>query len=354
MNINYRNITLARESRGYTQSEMASAIQGLTQGNLSRMEKGLLSVSDDVIQRISEYLNYPLTFFCKEYNCISGSSMFYRKRISMPRKQLSKLEAHIDITNRIIDDLLESISIPEFRIPHFNVEDSITPENVAFRLRNYLGIPNGPVENLVSLLEKNGVIVIFYNSDCEKFDGVTKFTYNSQPVIWVNENIPNDRKRFTLAHELGHLVMHLRKPDLDLDDDIMEKQANSFAAEFMLPYVECRKDFYNMKFNDLPSYKYYWKMSKAAILYRAKDIGAITEKVYTYYNISLGRNGEKKNEREKIDIDKPAILSKMLNLYITDLGYNKQELADLIGLSLNDLNKYYFSPEIKPKFKIAL
>lgn len=354
MNIIFKNITLARESRGYTQSDMAEGVQGLTQGNLSRMEKGLLPISDEIIRKISEFLNYPISFFQKECNIATGSSMFYRKRISMPRKKLSKIEAQINITSRIIDDLLESINIPEFNIPHVDVTDKMTPENIAYRVRDYLGIPSGPVENMVSILEKHGVIVIFYDVDYDKFDGVTKFTNKSQPVIWVNENMPNDRKRFTLAHEMGHLVMHLRNQDLDLDDNEMEKQANRFAAEFMLPFIECKKDFFNLKFNDLSSLKYYWKMSKAAILYRAKEIGSINEQTYTYYNICLGRNGEKKNEREIIDIDRPTILPKMINLHIDQLGYEKSELADMLGLSIDDLNKLYLNLEVRPKFKLVL
>lgn len=354
MNIIFKNITLARESRGYTQSDMAEGVQGLTQGNLSRMEKGLLPISDEIIHKISIFLNYPISFFQKECNISSSSSMFYRKRISMSRKKLSKLEAHIDITSRVIDDLLESINIPEFNIPHVDVTDKITPEDIAYRIRNYLNIPKGPIENIVSILERHGVIVIFYEADYEKFDGLTKFTNKSQPIIWINENMPNDRKRFTLAHEMGHLVMHLRKQDLDLDDTEMEKQANQFAAEFMLPYIECKKDFFNLKFNDLAPLKYYWKMSKAAILYRAKDIGSINEKTYTYYNILLGRNGERKNETEIINIDRPTILSKMINLHYDQLGYNKSELAEMLGLSIDDLNKLYLNLEVKPKFRLVL
>lgn len=348
----YKNIVLARESRGLTQSNLAKAIDGLTQGNLSRMEKGLLAINDDVIQKIAAELNYPITFFEKRYDEASDSSLFYRKRISMPRKQLSELEANINIRSRVIDELLDSIDIPEFKIPHISATENLEPKEIAHRLRNYLGISSGPIENLVTLLEKYGVIVIFYNFDFDKFDGVTKFTASSQPVIWINKNIPNDRKRFTLAHELGHLVMHLRSTSIDIEDQEMENQANEFASEFMMPYVECKKDLFRLKFQDLPSLKYYWKISKAAILYRAKDIGAINENTYVYYNITLGRLGERKQEKELIDIDQPSIVKKMLDLHTSELGYDQKELSVLLGVPIPDLLDLWDMVTLKPKLRV--
>lgn len=106
-----------------------------------------------------------------------------------------------------------------------------------------MGVPTGPIDNIVSLLEKNGVIVMFLDvDDMEKFDGLTMFTTNQAPVIWINRNIPNDRKRFTLAHELGHLVMHLRSENLEKPEDQKEIEANEFAGEFLMPESQCKED----------------------------------------------------------------------------------------------------------------
>lgn len=111
--------------------------------------------------------------------------------------------------------MLESINIPELRIPSVEPTVDNSPQEIAYKIRTYLGVPAGPIDNIVSLLEKNGVIVMFLDvDDMDKFDGLTMFTTNQAPVIWINRNIPNDRKRFSLAHELGHLVMHLRSENL--------------------------------------------------------------------------------------------------------------------------------------------
>ena len=142
--INYRNITLARESRGMTQSGLSKEVKGLTQGNLSRIEKGLLSISDSLLAEISKVLDYPLCFFYKESQASSNGSLFYRKRVSMSQKQLSILEAKVDILNMVIDELMESVDVPELNIPHCDVSGSNTPSVIAFKLIEYLGIQRGP------------------------------------------------------------------------------------------------------------------------------------------------------------------------------------------------------------------
>jgi len=352
MELKYRNIILARESRGITQSELAAKVNGLTQGNLSRMEKGLFSISDDILNSISEVTNYPIHFFFKEIITTKDDSLFYRKRNSMSQKQLSKLEAKIDVLSMVIDELMRSVDIPEFNIPHAEINCDKDVDSIAFNLRKYLNIPSGPIEDIISLVEKQGVIVSFIEIDSDKFDGLTKFTTKGQPIIWINKDIPNDRKRFTIAHELGHLVMHLRSNNLEIDEFEAEKQANKFAAEFMLPISDCKKDFLNLKYKDLSMLKQFWKMSKASILYRAFEIGSISQNTFRYYFMTLNKTGERKNESGIISIAPPVILNKMVDLHLNVLGYNRNEMTELLGLYCDEITTSFDTTDAK-RLKIA-
>lgn len=342
MTVNYQNIVVARESRGITQSELARAIKGLSQGNLSRMEKGLLPISEDILNAISEKLDYPLTFFQKATIHIPLGTFHYRKRITMGQKKLSILEARLDILSNIVDELLVSITINEFDIPHVEVTERRSASEIAYKIREFFNIGSGPIENIVKLLEKHGVIIIFFNIDNNKFDGVTRITQKGQPIIFINSQIPNDRKRFTIAHELGHLVMHLRTSlENEVEDDVKEIQANQFAAEFNLPATEGRKTLCNLKYQDLSTLKMYWRISKSAILYRARELGVLGDSQYRYYMMQLSSSGQRKNEIESVSIDRPVILRKMFELHLNELGYSKEELANFIGISVNDLNLLY-------------
>ena len=336
--INGKCIKLARESRGLSQSKLSDLL-GVTQATLSRFEKGILTVTTDVITKISQTLNYPPSFFEKDIKMVGETSLFFRKRASMTVRDLSMLESKISILSKSIDEMMESIDIPELKIPSVEPSANNTPKEIAYKIRNYLGIPAGPVENIVTLLEKNGVIVMFLDvENMEKFDGLTMFTTNQAPVIWINRNMPNDRKRFSLAHELGHLVMHLRSEDLEKPEEQKEIEANEFAGEFLMPESLCKEDFFNLKYKDLGMKKYYWKVSKAAIIYRAKELKCISEQTSKYLYVTLGRYGERKNESVQVSIDSPKIISKMLDLHISELNYSTEEISDIVGLMPNEIN----------------
>lgn len=328
-----RNLKLARDSRGLSQSEL-SALLNITQATLSRIEKGQIPLSEVVLEKASEHLNYPPSFFAKDIALAGETSLFYRKRATMTTKNLSILESRISILGNCIDELMESVEIPQLNIPAVEPSYDNTPSEIAFKIRNFLKVPQGPIENIVSLMERNGIVVIFINIECtDKFDGLTMFTKNQVPVIWLNAKMPNDRKRFSLAHELGHLVMHLRSQDLDKTEDDKEREANEFAAEFLMPEAICKIDFFNIKYQDLGLRKMYWKVSKAAIIYRACELHCISEKTKKYLFVTLGRNGERKRESGQVYIDMPQILAKMTKLHLNELEYTLDELSNMLGLS---------------------
>ena len=335
--INGKCIKLARESRGLSQSKL-SELLGVTQATLSRFEKGVLTVTPEAVSKMANVLNYPASFFEKDICIVGETSLFYRKRASMTVKDLSILESKISILIKGIDELMESINIPELRIP--SVEPSVdnSPQEIAYKVRNFLGVPAGPIDRIVSLLEKNGVIVMFLDvDDMEKFDGLTMFTMNQAPVIWINRNIPNDRKRFSLAHELGHLVMHLRSDNLEKSEEQKELEANEFAGEFLMPKSQCKVDLFKLKYKDLGMKKYYWKVSKAAIIYRAKELKCISEETARYLYVTLGRYGERKNESVQVPIDEPQIVKKMYSLHVSELKYSAEEMMDITGLMTDDI-----------------
>ena len=335
--INGKCIKLARESRGLSQSKL-SELLGVTQATLSRFEKGVLTVTPEAVSKMANVLNYPASFFEKDICIVGETSLFYRKRASMTVKDLSILESKISILSKGIDELMESINIPELRIPSVEPSADNSPQEIAYKVRNFLGVPAGPIDKIVSLLEKNGVIVMFLDvDDMEKFDGLTMFTMNQAPVIWINRNIPNDRKRFSLAHELGHLVMHLRSDNLEKSEEQKELEANEFAGEFLMPKSQCKVDLFKLKYKDLGMKKYYWKVSKAAIIYRAKELKCISEETARYLYVTLGRYGERKNESVQVPIDEPQIVKKMYSLHVSELKYSAEEMIDITGLMTDDI-----------------
>ncbi len=334
-------LKIARESRGLTQTQLAKSITNLSQSNLSKMEQGLLPVTGEALVNIANALNYPVSFFYKKNQQPSDGTFYYRKRITLTKSILMKIEAQRDILRMAVDELLQSVEVKECYVPHIPATDDMTPSDIARKVRAFLKVPKGPVQEPIKLLEDAGIIVYEMDFHTDKLMGFTIYTDMGQPIIFINKNMPNDRKRFTLAHELGHLVMHISF-DVYEDDKVIEQQADEFASEFNMPLLDCLSDIQNLKFSSLNGLKLYWKCSKAAILRRALTAKTISPDRYKYFMIELSRIGERKTEKGIVDLDKPQLLNQILELHIKDLHYSKTEIAQMISISEKDCNELLF------------
>lgn len=343
--VNPRLLVLAREFRGLTQKQLVEKIN-IDQGNYSKMEKGLLNVPEETLIKISNQLKFNKSFFLKADNTSPISSFYYRKRIGLPKKELSLLESKLDIFRLLIDDLLDAVDIPEFKIPQYEVTDQLSAGDIAVRLRDFLKLPRGPIKNLVSTLEAAGIIIYFIKGVSAKFDGITLFTNSGQPILFVNSAMPNERKMFTIAHELFHLIAHIPYSPLSQDRN-PEKEANEFAGEFLMPFLDCRNDLMDLRYSQLGVLKSYWKISKAAIIYRAKDAYAISSDRFTNLNIELSRNGEKKKETGFVDISEPQLVHLIISTHENALDYSLDDLLNMLGIDSETYFDYFENSKYK-------
>ena len=334
MKINPKLLTFAREYRGYSQTDLSSNIKGLSQSNLSKFEKGLGTLSDDVLKRVIAFLNFPESFF---EHTISNNveHAHYRKKAGLSKREKEQIERSNKLIGYIIDQMADSIDFPQFALNVLDIEGGYTPESAAHYTRKHMGFREGAVKEICAALERFGIIVVeqIYNTDC--FDGVSFFTDKGFPVIIINREYSNDRKRFTLAHELGHIVMHLPEGIAIPDYRNVEKEANLFAAEFLMPEAEIKNALYGLKMSQLMPLKQYWLTSMAAIVRRANDLKCIDEKRYKLLNTELSRRGYKKKEPGNVFIDDPANFESAYSLFVSELGYSDMELAKAFDLPLD-------------------
>ena len=336
----YKMITLAREIRGLTQTQLAKELPNTSQGNLSRMERGELNIPDETLKNISKILDFPINFFFKKKVNTPISEFYYRKRKSIPKKKLSIMEAEFDLLRMCYDTLLESVDIPEYEIPIVDLNHGGSPEDTARKIREFMNIPKGPVHNLIRLLELNGIIVHFIDASTDKFSGITLITDKGQPIVFINRLHDNARKRFTLAHELGHLVLHIRNQFIDPKRNI-EDEADKFSSEFLMPELDCRNDLTRLKSKDLAILKRYWGVSMKALIYRAKDLHLINQNKAQNLYIELSRNGFVKNEPFDINLQKPELTNLIINTFKTELEYTVREIANMLCITLSDYHKFF-------------
>ncbi|WP_418894236.1 helix-turn-helix domain-containing protein [Limibacterium fermenti] len=350
MDINYKQFIFAREYRGLSQSELAKNIKGLSQSNLSKFEKGLGSLSDEVILKIVDYLKFPKGFYRKRvYNIVENAH--YRTK-SITKKQRSDIEYSDKLIGYIIDEMSESVEFPEMRLRQINIEDGFSPTKIAQYTRKYMGLTDEPVKDICGLLEDYGIIIVEVDNEVDLFDGVSFTTDNGYYVMVINRNFSNDHKRFTIAHELGHIIIHLSPNFLISDFRDKEKEAHEFASEFLMPSDYIYNSLRYLKLASLGELKRYWLTSMSSIVKRASDLKAINRDRAKYFFIELSRRGYRKKEPIDVYIDKPSLFNQAYLLHKNELNYSDEELAESFCLPIDVIDRFMKLNTPKVKMRV--
>ena len=158
--------------------------------------------------------------------------------------------------------------------------------------------------------------------------------------------------RLTLAHELGHAVMHCKLPNPE-----MEAQAYQFAAEFLMPEKYIRQELNNINIEKLATLKPYWKVSMSALLMRAGGLGTITPRTKRYLWAQMSKAGFRTREPIDIAFEEPALLNEIIDVHLKKLGYGLNEISKLINLNPDDVQNFYnilpTNEEVKAKLRLT-
>ena len=320
---NAEMLTLARESRSLTQTALADRL-GVTQGKISKIENGMQEPDTDQISRFSDALGYTEDFFyVGEAIRGPGSGCVYnRRRQSLPQGQLREIIAKINVRRIQMRRYLKAIDLDvENRFLKIDIEDD-SPEAIAQMIRRYWMIPPGPIQSLIRTIEDAGGIVIPTNFGTRKVDAISQLAPGLPPLFFVNSSSPPDRLRFTLAHEIGHLVMH------DGPSDAMEKEADLFAAEFLMPAAEIRSQLKETTLPTLANLKPYWRVAMSALLMRAGNLGLISPRRKSYLWMQMGKAGWRKKEPVDIPPEEATLFDEVISVHKNDLGYSDQDLTN--------------------------
>lgn len=333
--INPEMLTLARELRGLTQSEVARRA-GIAQATVSKYENGTLEVSVDHLNRLAAALDLPPSFFRQRDRAFGSMCIHHRKRQSLSVKQLKQIHAKFNVILLQIRKMLQSVDIDSSQSFHAMALDEYgSPEMVARTLRAAWRMPPGPVRNLTAIVESCGGIIFSLPLYTDKFDALSLWAPKMPPVLFVNETFPGDRLRFSLAHEVGHLIMHT------IPSPNQEEEADRFASEFLMPADEIRPYLSKLTFDRLATLKSYWKVSMQAIIRRAYTLGTISERQQRTFFMKMSSNGWRKKEPVDIPVEKPSIIRSVVDVHLMDHGYTIAELCEAICASTDDFRRDY-------------
>lgn len=346
-NFNRAMLEVARAARGFTQGDLAKRA-GVTQALISKIENGLTTDPlPETVSAIAQALSFPESILYSEERPHGLPPFHYRKRARLGKKALNKIEADINIRRIHLQRLLKSYDLPsEYDFPAIDLaRHQWTPREAAQQLRGHWMIPRGPIENLTEYVERGGAIVVQLDFGTHLLDALSFRLPGMPPLIFMNSVVPGDRYRFTLAHEVAHLVLH-NSPE---NEDAMEDQADEFAAELLMPAREIRSYLANPSLGKLARVKPYWKVSIKALIVQSSRLKLITPRQYTGLNVNYSKAGYNKGEPFPIDIEKPSALSEAIRFHLDGLGYTINEISKLLMLRPDEFMETYAE---RPKLRV--
>ncbi|MEX1009026.1 MAG: XRE family transcriptional regulator [Acidimicrobiia bacterium] len=337
-----RRLTQAREHKGLTKHDLAVKV-GVSPAVIGQYEAGATNPSGDVLGRLALALGFSVDFFARGGDkSVSLTDAHFRSLRSTTRAQRRQAITQAIFAAEIAAALEEHIRLPALDLPHYELPPGAhglaAIEALADQARVDLELGTGPIPHMVRLLESRGVVAVRLRAETER---VSAFScpFRPRPVVVLSTNRDDKaRSRMDAAHELAHLLLH---HEVDPGSQSMERQANAFAAAFLMPPDAIRPYLpVRLHWQRLVEAKQTWGVSLAALLYRSRTLGVISEAAYRRAIVSLGRHtwedGTTWRRREPAPLgvpEEPALLHRAAEL-ATTRGFTLEGLAERVRLPL--------------------
>ncbi|MDH5571523.1 MAG: XRE family transcriptional regulator [Gammaproteobacteria bacterium] len=277
-------IQQARKASGLSLRALA-AKAGISAMAISKYENNQSTPSSGVLLALAKALAVRTEYFHRQIS-VKLREVEYRKHSKLPKKVLTQIEG--DVLEQVerylsLEEILPASPIKPFEKPE-NLPDRISDydgiEHLANLVRESWKLGQNPILDLTGTLEERGIKIFQSNALHDgKFDGLA-CRVNGEPIIVVGADWPGDRQRFTLAHELGHLLLENR-----LNEQLnIEVAANRFAGAFLAPASEVIKELGNHRSRfeprELCVLKKAYGLSMGGWLHRAQDLSIISDVAY--------------------------------------------------------------------------
>ena len=332
----------ARIYNNITGEDLANAI-GVKKQAISQFENKKTSPEYATACKISEVLQFPMRYFYEDDVPMLQGNTYFRALFTSNKREMSSQRLKTKYVALVHNALSKYIDFRPYNIPDF--EDTTDIPGLARKLRHFWGLGQEPIPDMVSLLERNGVIMSEFATDSKKIDAFSQYgEIDGVPyrcVVLGTEKGSFVRRQFSCAHELGHIVLHEKFEDLnDVSREEFRKredEANMFAAEFLLPAEAFLTDLsvHANKLNRYVELKRKWRVSIAAMVYRAHELEAITDNQYQYLMRQISQKGWRQNEPldEYMPLRHPKALKQAVNLIILNDILTGSQLLEEIGRS---------------------
>lgn len=343
-----QRLKLARSASGMSLRGLEERIGNrVTAQAIGKYERDESMPSSGVLIALADALDVSVDYLVGDQEMVLEAVEFRKKKITNKREE-AQVEAkvlHLLERYLMVEEILDlpSVDWDKPREAPYPVNHDVSEADRAARsLRQHWGLGSDPIPNLVELLEERGIKILAV--DLTNIDGLTARVRRTHkgavPVIVVNRKDWGERQRFTLAHELGHMVMDV---DAKLDE---EKAAHRFAGAFLMPadalWAEIGKHRTSIGGRELFYLKQLLGVSVQAITYRCKDLGIFSQTLFRrlFHEFSrLGWRSPPYEEPFALRGEEPTRFKRLTLRALAEGAISEPKAAELLGLTVRELNQ---------------
>jgi Zn-dependent peptidase ImmA (M78 family)/transcriptional regulator with XRE-family HTH domain len=301
----------ARELQGLTQTALARQV-GVHPSAIAQLETGRIQPSPAVLDALSRATRCPPTFFMRPSGpALPLGSLRFRARAVMTARERRQAWGYAQTLYELMASLAAQTDYPAPRLPRLAGD----PVAAAAVTRQALGLaPDQPIGPLIRTVEHHGVWVLAIPVPLPRRDACSTWAGGdgATPVIVVAATPAGDRRRFSVAHELGHLVLHHTPEGAT---HALERQADAFAEAFLLPAGAMRTALLPpITLTTLADLKVHWGVSLQALIRRAHTLDLLTPSQYRSLSAQLGARGWRTREPITVPVERPRALRQLAEL----------------------------------------
>lgn len=340
----------AREARGITAIALAQRI-GVSRQVISQYENGLATPSPDVMERITQQLDLPVAFFRRPISPVELSTVYFRSLSSATNAARARAKSRLRWAQEIAFYVREYIEIPPVDFPTFNLPadpKSLTSEQIemaAQQVRRHWSLGDGPISNVVWLLENHGAIIVRDHLATHALDAFSGWADGTPFIILGSDKGSAARSRLDTAHELGHLVAHRSITATQLtrpaDLKLLEIQAFRFGGAFLLPASSFPRDVYSPTLDALRNLKDKWRVSVGLMIKRLEDLDLVGDEQARRLWISYNRRGWRQNEPldDELPVEEPRLLRQACELMLTEGVLARSDILSQLPFAQHDIEQ---------------
>jgi len=343
------NLRLARSAYNLSLADVGEAV-GKSKQYIQRLEAERDKPTVELVEKLADLLKVEVSFFFSSPgHMLTEEAYHFRKLIGTKTADKQSAIAKGELFRRVVSFIDSKLRLPKFDFPAHGISTPEEAERAAEKCRVHWGLGLGPIGSMIRVVENAGAVVTTFEGSVREIDALS--ISSPRPIVVMNSNeVSACRARFGHAHEIAHFVGHEGRLT---GDKGAEAEANRFAGAFLMPRSSFSKEFPQLRggtqinWRALSELKLRWRVSKAGMLYRARQLGLLSEDQYRRAIVGhLFAKGQRyvEDEDSSIPHEQPELLLNALRTMQNRLGTSVNDVARAVHLKKDMLTR--IAPQI--------